>query len=215
MVRYSRKTYYSRKKGLKMSPYEVAQHALALARKTRRLLNVEFKVKYTTQALISINTTPVFQCLTNMAQGTNDDERVGNNILAKSLNWRFYFSKVNGQNAVIRAIIFRDVAGQGATPGVTDLLQVQDVNSPLNLDNGKRFRVLKDYYDQLSNGGKTILLRKGGLKQINTHCEFDGTGSGVADTTNGHLWVMWMSNIAPAGDDPVCNSYITFRYIDN
>lgn len=198
-----------------MNVAKTAAVALAVARGVKSLINVERKVKYTTQTGVSVNTTPVFQCLTNIATGTSDTTRIGNSIKANSLNWRFHLAKTNSQQCIVRIIIFMDIAGHGGTPSESDLLQTTgEVNSPLNLDNGKRFTVLKDFYGQMSNGSRTIFLRKGGMK-LNHHCEYDGTSSNVSDTTNGHLWVMYMSNIAPAGDDPTIESYFTFRYIDN
>lgn len=212
--RYSRKNYYNKKDdGIKMSPYEVAHHAMNMARATRRLLNVEFKTVYTTYTGTAMGTGATIACLSLTASGTGDTQRVGNSILAKRLNWRFYIRRQSSTDAVIRMIIFKDVACNGALPSEADLvLATSTVTSPLNTDNGKRFKVLRDFYLNICNGSLSQLTEKGGI-DLNHHIEYSGSTAAIGSCTNNHVFIMFLSN--ENTNPPLLNAYFTIRYIDN
>lgn len=192
-----------------------AYSAWKMAKLAYSLLNPEFKLNITERTAGAVSSdSPTFQCLTNMGQGTDDNQRIGKNILCKSLSYRMFFTQQSSQDAIVRVIIFVDTAGQGTTPAITDVLRSAEVVSGLNTDNGKRFTVLRDYFFSLSNGSHAIRVFKDHIK-LQHHAEFDGTDATVGSTTNGHVWVLQLSNVAAASNPPQITSNIVFRYIDN
>lgn len=192
-----------------------AYSAYKMAKLAYSLINPEFKINITTRTAAAISAdSPTFQCLTNMAQGTDDTNRIGKSILCKSLSIRYFITRQSSQDAVMRIIIFVDTAGQGVTPSITDLLTSSSTVSGLNTENGKRFTVLRDWFFPISNGSSTLPVIKDHIK-LQHHAEFDGTDGTVGSTTNGHVWVLWLSNVAAAGNPPLGTSNIVFRYIDN
>jgi hypothetical protein len=87
-------------------------------------------------------------CLT-IAQGDGESERIGRKCTVKSVNWRFAITLPStGTQAattdVVRVILYLDKQTNGATAGVTDILESDDFQSFNNLANKSRFRTLLD-----------------------------------------------------------------------
>lgn len=79
-------------------------------------------------------------------QGTTDITRIGNRTMLKQIRIKGHLAvpttAVSGDR--IRVMLIQDHQTNGAAATVTDVLQVADENSFLNMDNTTRFRVIKD-----------------------------------------------------------------------
>lgn len=181
------------------------------------MLNVEKKA-YDSQ---QITTIPIagalsFYDISQIPQGTNQYERDGGQVKFTSIQGRMRFSFNSGAGAsgqVVRTMIICDLEGTTGTPVLSDLLQNVAIptESPLLLDNGKRFKVLYDRTVVLDATVPTayrkfyISLKKG----IRTR--FLNTSTVAA--TNGLYWVTFCSTNSV--NNAILEGYIRTRYIDN
>jgi len=88
--------------------------------------------------------------LNGVAQGTDYTERIGRKVMLRSILWRGFVTPSSAtslpEGAFFRYIIFYDAQTNAVAPAVTDVLQTNAYDSPLNLTNRDRFKVLVDKY---------------------------------------------------------------------
>lgn len=202
----------------------VAYKAFKVAKTVASLVNVEYKlydvpnVSITSSLFSNTGSVGVY---TTMAQGNNYNERNGNSILPKSFHYNLSIYNNATNYAICRIIFFRDMEPRQATPAVTDVLETATPQSPLNHINGSRFRVLKDmkfttdavnHLSYFKTG--TITFNKPGKRVNHDHIRFIGTGAGIANADEGHIFVLFISDQITA-NAPNCVLYTRLRYIDN
>lgn len=193
----------------------MAGSALALARGVKSLINVEHK--YHDRAAGSATpfyTAPQVTCHSLIAQGDDDTNRNGRSVKATSFNLRATMKhNVSGDDVqFMRLICFMDKHGAGATPSASDIIEGNDMISFRVIENTDRFRFLMDKTFQLSNDSREAVVFKKSWK-LNTHLEFIGTGSTVADAGANSIWCIAFSDKTADGPNIVLNSRL--RYIDN
>ena len=113
---------------------------------------------------------PSISLVTNVAQGSDSNQRSGNHIFCKSfyLRWRLASTSVVGTTH--RCLIVMDTQNNGAVPAVTDVLQTNNYLSPMNYDTSNRFKVLRDKLFITSTGttqdkmGKMFIKINKGIK---------------------------------------------------
>lgn len=100
----------------------------------------------------------IFDC----AQGTAENQRLGNEVEMRHIAFRFFFSNNSGAqhaatpNAVIaRIMVLIDHQTNGSTPAVTDILDAASVNAFTNDTNQLRFEVLYDTAQNMHLEGQT------------------------------------------------------------
>jgi len=152
--------------------------------------------------------------LTNIDQGDTDTTRDGNSIKLTTLLMRgsVIFDDTTNEFQPIRIMLVKDTQTNQAQFSITDLLQSTSVYSSLNIDNGKRFRIL---YDRLLNvyADKPQIMLKF-KKAIPFHIRYDNTGNGIADLTQNSLALVAISpNVT--SDGPVLTTNFKIRYVDN
>lgn len=82
-----------------------------------------------------------------IAQGTNQSQRDGKRVVLKSILVRGLVSwAVGSYQEAMRFVIVLDKQCNGANPVWTDVFQDDEVWSPYNMENTRRFVVLKDWY---------------------------------------------------------------------
>ena len=100
-------------------------------------------------------------CLNDVGQGSDSTQRVGRQIQNVAVYARlqigFGASQISGTPMTYRVIFFIDTQSNGALPAASDLLQwssggTNQITSPLNLNNRKRFRIINDHTDTLDVG---------------------------------------------------------------
>lgn len=181
----------------------------------KSVLNVEHKTydRYD-NTNISPNNSGIVYCLTNIAQGVAEGERVGNSILAKSVKFDAVVKQNSAQTAPVslRLILFRDREGNnGSVPAVLDVLKSATVNSEFVTVNRDRFQILADKKFSLpvvaQAQDKMIKI----YRKLRHHVKY--TGSGTTDYDEGQIWILALSD--QGSNNPNWYMSSRFRYIDN
>lgn len=178
-----------------------------------RYVNVEFK-QHNIDYGGTVNSTPAITQLTNIDQGDTDTTRDGSSIKITGIYLRgFARSNASTTNCIVRLIIVWDRQTNQAIYSADDLLyDSTQINSLLNIDNGRRFRVLWDKainLDLSSNYIKPFAY----YKKLNLHIRYDNTGNGIADLTENSLSMLAFSTAAT--NAPTVDINFRLRYVDN
>lgn len=155
--------------------------------------------------------------VSGIQEGDDNTQRNGRSVRAKSIEIRGRLElNANTPTVCCRCITFIDWASNGVAPAVSDVLKLIDVDSFMNLDNtgkGGRFQVLRNQFMCLSDTGNKMYHYEDYIK-LNHHLKYKGTGATVADATQGHLYVLTISDKVTA-DAPGFFWQTRLRYIDN
>lgn len=153
------------------------------------------------------NSSPIVNDLCQIAQGTNDINRVGSKIKPVGIVLRYNIITQTGQTAPIpvRCVIVQDFRQTSSTPAVTDYLK--DVNGasgistaylmPKNFENSPNFRIIFDETKQLgpdlaSNGqlsGHKNIISSKAFKDVN----FKGTTAALNENSSGRIFILFMT----------------------
>lgn len=81
-----------------------------------------------------------------LAEGNQDNNRIGNEVTWKSLAYHFQCTQATtvSTGGLCRVILFIDRQCNGVAPSVTTVLQAADFRSFINIDYQKRFQILDD-----------------------------------------------------------------------
>lgn len=157
----------------------------------------------------SFNQTPTrapgdVYALNVMAQGTDNTNRIGRQILLKSFHYKFNWSctgsnlatvaaYANGSNSLRIAIVYDKQTNQNL-PAIDDIWQLGvSVNNNAfllrNLDNYDRFIILADDMHVISTAGpNAVTIEKYGTISLPTR--YDGIGGTINDVTTGGLYLV-------------------------
>jgi len=140
-------------------------------------------------------------------QGVTESTRVGRKCVVKNLNMKGHVilpatTTAASTSDIVRVIVYLDKQCNGATAGVTDILEATDIESFRNLANSQRFVVM---YDKT----KTINLSGCGLaatdtwaervipfkfsKACNIPLEFDSTTGAITEIRSNNIGVLGIS----------------------
>lgn len=174
--------------------------------------------------------------LNTMTLGTERFNRVGRRIQMKSAHVRISLYPSYAAGTLPEDIVFMLVLDleAGATPALTSLLQDVDnvgaVNSTptshVNLDNSKRYKILKRKNIPLRGAVATIVTA--GASQatqdtldwswnvaMNELCQFNAGNTGViGDIVNGALILCWWSTIGGVAPTSTFDARTRVRYLD-
>ncbi len=201
--------------------------AYQMAKGLVRLINVEEKIFDVdgTASTTTITSTPTVVNLSNIAQGTDYFNRIGNSIRPQT--FRFAFS-ASGSSAVngnmMRLLVVQDKENQGVDPTMGDVLAglSTPILAPPNPETKQRFRILvdralafKNVPDLASSGTSTVYVldrlqpevfefRLGG------HIYYDDTAGADASNLEGALFLMVASLDAANGPGLRYTSRLTF-----
>lgn len=193
-----------------------ASKALHIASKVASALNVERKAYDSQQiGIIPVAGPTSYFDISVIPQGVGQFEREGGQVKFTSIQGRLRFSYNSAAAAgqVVRTMLVMDIEGTTGSPALSDLLQNVSIptESPLLLDNGRRFKVLYDRTCVLDAQTPTayrkffIKLRKG----IKTRY-LNGTTTAA---TNGLYWVTFCST--NTANNAILEGYIRTRFVDN
>lgn len=158
--------------------------------------------------------------LSDVAQGTTDQTRVGDRITAKSLTFRFTLSDfslsltANSQNFV-RVLLVQWYPLVSSTPAITDILHTSSVLSSPNHDKRQMYRILYDRCLPLVGGEVPTnhYYRTVQIKIPRSHRQLQ-YNSGTTDCTNG-LYVFAIAATQGAGVTAQLYWNSCFRYYDS
>jgi hypothetical protein len=184
-----------------------ASDAWSLAKRTavglneiRKLINIETKVLDTIKTSTTVNTTGAPICVSEIAQGLDFNNRVGDSIKLQHLECRLrLYQNTGATETTMRAVCFRDLDGYGTAVTSADLFETVGVVSaplsPFKWLNRERFAIL---YDELicfnSTGQQTeeivFSLAHGG------HVKYLGTTAAAASDGKGSIYWVLLSDEA-------------------
>lgn len=132
-------------------------------------------------------------CISNMAGGTAETSRVGNQITLKSIELAGDLTMdASVANTKVRIIYFVDKRHQSITPLSTDLLVTDNILSFKNLKTQKRFTVLKDVKYNLNTYSptKNVYFKKSWKNGLDVRYK----GNSVNDTVKNPVYMYVVSN---------------------
>lgn len=179
----------------------------------KSLINTEPKFVDTTFTTAVLGTTLLYSRLTAIAGGTTDSQRIGNKILLKDLFIRFTIvMNTAATSTIYRVLLFVDKEADGASPTSPTPLAAASTEAPLDMDESKRFVIIRDQYIPLSINGNRQIGRKI-FATLNFHCDFDGTGSGIADAKQNQLYLAFISS--DNTNQSTVSAYSRVKYYDS
>lgn len=206
-------TRYKKRMPQRVSYWSTAKQLWKDVTYLKSLINTEFKYK-DTSANSAISTSPNFQLLNGLARGDDSTDRDGRQVRIKSLQSNFLFTQhASATSTIVRCIFFIDKDANGATPNMTDVFEAATINAPRELDNRKRFVILKDWTVTLTSSGQTIKRQKV-FKNLDMKTVYDDSTAGdITDISSNSLFLLLLSN--EATNTPTVNSYVRIRFVDN
>lgn len=171
-----------------------------------------------TSVSTDVNTTTSPILLNGIARGDALDERIGRQVLMRSIqfNLRFQVTVGTGIAQFCRCTIVYDKQTNAAALTNTNVFVENTVNAPRLLENRKRFRILYDETFFLSEDATTgcgHVLK--GYQRVNLPVEFNSGDAGtVADITTGSLYLVLTGTTAAGDTDTLIRGYVRVRYTD-
>ncbi len=218
--RYTRKrpSNFNKYAGRARTTLQVASTALSTAMAIKRLMNVEIK-NFDTQLLgVAVTDTPLITQLTNIPVGDSTNQRDGSQCKMVGVRLTYLLNRnASGTNATfIRVMLVIDKQTNQAIYLTSDLLEDatsgDNIVSPRNLDNLKRFTILYDRTHILSaTGGDGAKFNKYFKKDL--LLRFDASTSAIADLTQSSL-SLWAVGSEPT-NDPTITAFVRVRFVDN
>ncbi len=200
-----------------------------LAKKISTLINVEEKVwDVDGSGGTTITSTPTVVNLSNIAQGTDYFNRIGDSILVQSMEFR---AEVEGNAAAanhsLRVLLVADRYQDGVDPSLGDVLQAgtSPLVQPYNVFTRQRFSIL---YDQLIEINNVVGLATSGTsssyyglrmdipdmaRKWNKHIKFDASAGADASNRENALFLMAVSSNASNG--PALKYTFRLTFTDN
>lgn len=172
------------------------------------------KKKFDTELVTgNVENTGVITPLCNIISGTNQNQREGVSILAKSVNGKYEILETAGHETFYRIMIFYDMENQGSTPALGDVLQSTSnpTSSPINTFNAARFWVLMDKVLRVDDYNPTAHGKI--YRRCNFHIKYKGPNS--TDFQKNSLFVLQVSDVAAVGGGPTSTVQIRLNYYDN
>jgi len=165
---------------------------------------------------------PLSGSIVKIAQGTEENERIGRKCTIKSIHWRYQLQlpRISGNSLseAVRVIMFWDKQANGATATPTDILESALWQSFNNLSNSGRFVTLMDRthninYLTMSVGGLAVeniqvLQDYDFHKKVNIPIEYSGVAGAVSELKSNNIGVLLVSR----NDLVVFSSQTRVRY---
>ncbi len=206
--RYRKPRYYKKK----------GNRALVLAKKALSMINVEYKILDSTFSLAAVADSIGITQLTNLSQGDTTITRDGSQIKITSAYLTLAFKmNASATNTLIRCMLVHDKQTNQAIYVGADLLNDatvggDNVMSPLNIDNKRRFHVLMDKVFSVSAGAQQTHFIKF-YKKLNIPIRYDANVGDITDLTSSSLSLVTVSS--EVTNDPTITGKVRLRFVDN
>lgn len=175
-----------------------------------------------TTAIVAAQTTASLFLLNGCDDGATATTRVGRRITMTSIyiKWAGSFAATTAGSSPLRLAVVYDKQSNAAAPTATDVFQVDQISTQLNLSNSRRFKVLIDeVVEELGTQGPQSWFRTiyrdftaGGRKQ-GLNVEFNTASTANVDSiTSGSIYAfIWQNgNIITASPTQALYSRIRF-----
>jgi len=159
------------------------------------------------------------QLLNGCAQGSDIGDRVGRQIMMKSIQAKLYsyVTPATGVDQVHRLMIVYDRQVNGSLPSIATILNTVTPYSMKNLNYRKRFKILMDKTFVLSASGEdSSQMYTEFYRKLRHPVEFNAGNAGtVADIITGSLYLVSVGNIGAGAPAGVVTGNLRVRYTDN
>jgi len=167
----------------------------------------------------TIPATGLFTLLNGVSQGSDQNERDGNEVTATSVQYRMLFTKNVQRNAddMVRTIIFWDQQPNGAAPTLVDILDTTIITlqsqAPYKRENAKRFKILHDSTLVIparvvagTVAGNTVLVGESFIHvkkriPLSRTVKYDGTSAAITAIRTNSLYCLQISVSSAAPPD--------------
>lgn len=193
-----------------------------IAYRTARVVNrlshaVDLEEKFLDwQATNAVSSTAQIQLINDIDQGDGDSDRSGNSIFAKSVQLRMTtIPHASATWTFLKWAIVLDKEADAAvlgTPTYIDIFNRADVNVFVNMDNSRRFTILRTGIIQISPDSKDGYYLEVPPIKLGFKCLYEGA-TGSTDYKENALFLVLVSN--ESTNAPTCNRAFRFRYMDN
>jgi len=223
-----RKAVYSNRKGIAAASRAVARRAAVQAvRAQSRVANVAMRGMQLDQGEFKsvdgtyspgANTATAVQLLNGIARGDEINERTGREVVLRSIEIKGYCQSTleTGLDQEHRVMLVYDRQTNGAALTAAQVLAAVSVNSPRNLENRRRFKIMFDRTFYIAAATKQGCRRTFKFYRHLRHpVEFNAGDAGtVADITTGSLYFIVIGSQANDGTDGVVVYTSRVRYQD-
>lgn len=163
-------------------------------------------------------TTPGATFLLNgLSTGVTASDRIGRKVSLKSLLLRaeLRMASTSTQGGYGRYMVVYDRQANGNPPGVTDILLADAMQSPMNLSNRERFKILAEgYFSPVATAGDYTSQGVEVYKPLALNVQFKDTSTGtISDIITGSIYVLFAQNgtIGTAAPTVVWRSRIRYE----
>lgn len=214
---YRRRNYRRRRPASRWQNYKTGFTQLAKdVNSLKNLINVEFKW-HDVHLGSTVSSTGTWLLLNGIGQGDTATLRDGNQIRLKSIEAKAQFKlSASATTTTIRQMLVLDMDPDGTTPTISDLLDsatAAPIVAPRNMENRRRFLILKEKMINLSDGSSKVSCQKTFYKQLDIKPIYNGTSSTIAGIKEHALFMVYVSD--QATNTPTIESHHRVRYIDN
>lgn len=202
-------------------------------RKIERQVNTLYRkieTKYRDSAVVATNlpdwyTSPRVLSISNISQGTGDDERIGNRVANTSLTLNFTLSPYDStpEDCHVRALVFweKNPQNPGSPPPLSEVIAmdgtnlIQDILPPIVPKYSTNFEIIwSKWYVLASNSGAGNIYNRVIKEYIPLKKKITAWGSVTStDITQNVLWIAFYSDVASA-HTPELNMYARLRFQD-
>lgn len=182
--------------------------------------NIDTTLAAGTSGTLTNNAISPIACINaSVAGALAAGQRIGRNIMMRSILIRGKVSAPSTMTgtAFFRFVVFYDRESNGSQPVVLNVFAVDDIHSPANLGNARRFKVLADYKLPfgLEDSNSGVLFER--YIKCNLPVRYiDGIGTGTyTDIVEGAVWVIvWLGGTTAGTTAPVFSMLSRVRYDD-
>ncbi len=188
--------------------FSKASKALYIAKKVQRMNRPEKKqaIQQATDTTMSDAGTIVQLC--NMQEGDTNQKRDGGQVRFVSATLNYLVQRnASADTSVVRIMLIQDKQTNGAIFALSDLLFdatiVDNIVSPLNLNNARRFKVLYDKQHAVAANNRVVLRKK--FLKLNIPVRYDANAGLITDLTQDSLALVFIT------DEPSLVPVITYN----
>lgn len=218
---YKKRT--SRKKAVRKSPYgrrgKIYGAATAQLYKDvamlKNLINVEFKVSDTTHSEGALAQVSEGFLLNGLIKGDDISTRDGRQVRWKSVQVDGYWLQhASAVNTNLRIILVIDKQPSEVEPAFTDIYDTDTELSHRNLNNRKRFVILKVFNQIITTQGGDSMRNFAFYEKLDMKTVYDASNTGdVGDISSNALYLFFVSN--QPTNRPTVQFNSRMRFIDN
>lgn len=158
--------------------------------------------------------------LSNIVQGTDYNQRLGNSIRALTLRLDMsLFPGTSTTYAFGRVVVFRDLMQSGTDPTVAQLLEITAgaaaVNSAFLHYTADRFEILCDEAFPFAAAAGPAVFHKKFAFRIADHILYSATAGADASNWQGALYLLFFADQGTAANQPLIHYYSRLSYTDD